>query len=351
MKIQFKEILFVLFILGMFVNPTLALANEKSVIDMYRSDQISAEYIREKFGKNFDKVSDMLSSRWVGSEKYKKNINGKLTSIAAGIKKHGDFSFINISIVTYPGDKVIYYTVDLVDKKDAARNQGFLPKQTQDIPDPDHLIKDWLEYEKMGTDLAFNKHKIIKVEHCPVFHCLYGFEYPALKKYGEIFNAKVPQYQAQLVDILRNDKDEHKRGAAAYLLAHIKNEEELVKVLAPSIHDSSSYVRNNTMRTLGGVLEKVKTTDFPILDAISALDYPNESDRNKALYVVLSAVKQPAYAHFVINNASKNILDNLKMLQPNLHGNAYELLQKLSNEKYGDRDYLAWDKWLREHKG
>ncbi len=156
----------------------------------------------------------------------------------------------------------------------------------------------------------------------------------------------MPKNQEQIIDILRNDKDENKRAAATLLLAHIKDGQELVKILIPSMYDSSSGVRNNVMRVLGATLAKVKVNDFPIDKAIAALDFPDETDRNKALYILLSLANQPNYARYIRTHAAKLLIDHLKMFQPNLHGNSYAVLTRISGQEYGERDYKAWQDWL-----
>jgi hypothetical protein len=35
----------------------------------------------------------------------------------------------------------------------------------------------------------------------------------------------------------------------------------------------------------------------------------------------------------------------LRLLKPNNHDPAYEILQLVSGESYGDRDYAAWEGW------
>ncbi len=55
------------------------------------------------------------------------------------------------------------------------------------------------------------------------------------------------------------------------------------------------------MRVLGATLAKVKVDDF-LLDKVTvALDFPSESDRNKALYILFSLADKPL--------AMPNILD------------------------------------------
>ena len=154
----------------------------------------------------------------------------------------------------------------------------------------------------------------------------------------------------QLVSILRKDSDESKRASAALLLAHMKNGNELIKVLVPSMRDPSDQVRNNVMRVLGATLSKIKVADFPINESVVALHFPSTTDRNKALYIISSLVEEPHYAHYVIRHAGQELIDELKLSQPNIHELSYEILKKISHKNFSDRDYSSWEKWLKKVK-
>jgi hypothetical protein len=111
------------------------------------------------------------------------------------------------------------------------------------------------------------------------------------------------------------------------------------------MRDPSNGVRNSAMRVLGATLAK-NNVDFPVQEAITALDFPMETDRNKALYIILSLTNQPRYAKFIAVHAKTELLEELKMRQLNLHDLAYEVLKKISGKNYSDRNYVAWKNWL-----
>jgi len=186
-------------------------------------------------------------------------------------------------------------------------------------------------------------------KHCPAFHCVFGFEAAELQAYGDKFNTQVPKFKHQLIAILRNDQDDLKRGAAAYLLAHLADGREVVAALSPSMRDSSSHVRNNVMRVLAQTATHIHDANFPLADAIRALTYPTTTDRNKALYMLDMLTADPKSANYVRLNGCHQLMEQFKLVQPNLHDESYNVLVKISQQHYPDTDFMAWDNWVANH--
>ena len=207
-----------------------------------------------------------------------------------------------------------------------------------------------MDYEKLGFKLEYAEKIYPKLKSCPAYHCLFGFEKPELKKYEVIFNTLVPKDKVKIIEALRNDKDPRKRQAAVYLLGHLKDGNEIIKVLTPFIFDSDSGVRNSAMRVIAETLTKVKNPDFPIEKAVLALDFPYTTDRNKALYIISSLITQPRYAKYIIDHAGPQLMDELRLSQENVHYFAYDILKTLSGKNFGERDYKSWQNWLMQNK-
>lgn len=321
------------------------------VVDVYRSNYLNAKSISKKYQTNLNSIADaILASNNLSDPKKAESFTKHAELILKELQKKGDFSYLNISPTFYPGNKKIYITIDAVDKKDSDRLPHFLTKPTGTFKDPDHLIESWHEYEAIGMKLVQEDNTWKTVPVCPAYHCLFGFNHPKLKKYQIIFDKLVPKNQDQLFKILKNDKDEHKRAAAAYLLAHIKNGHKLITNLIPALDDANEGVRNNAMRVLGSTLAKVKDADFPVDKILIMLDSPVLTDRNKAAYIISSLVEQQRYATYVAAHAGTLLLAELKMRQLNVHELAYLILKKISNKNYRDRDYKSWSLWLKTHE-
>lgn len=343
-KIQLVQIT-----LSFFIYTSNVLAGAQHSIDVYKSNQISIDIIKGKFSREFQTISDvMLSVGSLHSEKNTQLLSDSISKITSGIYEMGSFSYIGVSPIVYPGDKVVHITVDLIDVKDTTRRPCFLSEPKENIKNIDHLISHWMDYEKIGFELLLNENQNILYKSCPANHCVFGFDHALLKKYKYIFNTLVPTYKHMLVETLRKDRDENKRAACAYLLAHIKNRNELVSILVPSIFDSSELVRNNVMRVLGVVLINNPSIKFPIDSVFKALDFPATTDRNKALLIISALSTNPTYIKFITKKVGDKLIDHLRLSQPNLHNLAYETLKKISGKKYGEYDYQSWDNWLRQ---
>jgi hypothetical protein len=324
-------------------------AKSRALVDLYRSKQVSADEIYKNSKPEFEGITNiLLSKESVYTKVNEDKVRGWANKIKAEIAKAGKFAFINISPVIYPGKEVIYFTIDLVDEADKQRLENFSKKPDQTFADPYHLIKLWQQYENIGMEMLMKDKVAAKYQKCPAFHCVFGFDHPKLKKYQSIFNAKVPRAEKQLVQILRNDKDEQKRGAAAFLLAHLKDGKKIIQILIPSIHDADRGVRNNAMRVMAETLMKLKDPDFPIQEAVSALDFPIAGDRNKALYILVPLSMQPRYAEYLRKHAGTELLAELKLHQNNVHDLSYYVLKQISGKNYADRDYPSWESWLKE---
>ena len=84
---------------------------------------------------------------------------------------------------------------------------------------------------------------------------------------------------------------------------------------------------------------------YPIEALDAALDFPSESDRNKAAYTVRWAAEYEPHRAAIAASTLPDLLRLLQSERPNIHEPAYEALKILSGRDYGDRDYAAWDAW------
>jgi hypothetical protein len=321
----------------------------KAIIDVYGTSQFTASDIQNKYGKDFETIAKYLATP-NGPVIYEKELSKLWIKVRTEINSIGDFAFLDVSPLYYRNLDDVYFTIDIVDKKDSSRLTGFTPNPKKTIKDPEDLIASWQEYEKIASQhVMSNKNYAAKVT-CPVSHCIFGFEEPELKKYKDIFVIGVLKHKNQLIKVLYEDQDENKRAAAAFLLGNLKNSDDVINIMIPAMHDSSERVRNNAMRVLGAALEAGKTANFPIKDAVAALDYPTEVNRNKALYILLSLSAQPRYAKYIKDHAGEQLMTELRMSQPNLHISAYYILKKISGLQFTDHDYNAWQNWLNSQK-
>ena len=339
-----------LLLLILFSNNILAETKHNTIIDIYGTNQLSLDVIMQNFSADFEKITEMYFSSEGGARQNNiKQTEQIIRYLQKQIMKMGDFAYLDVTPILYPGSANLYFTIDAIDRTDIRRLSSFNPKPTKTFTDPDNLISTWQEYENLIQKKLFNKEPIkgVSAENCPVFHCIVPFEGPEYHRYLAIFDFGVSRNKNKLTAILYEDKDETKRAAAAFLLAHLKDSNELMKILVPAMRDPSDKVRNNVMRVIAlAYMLKLKDADFPVQKAIDALDYPTAYDRNKAAAILLALSSQPRYAQYIKLNAKTQLLALLKLQQPNVHDLTYILLRNISGLKFGERDYASWEHWL-----
>lgn len=312
-------------------------------VDLFGTSQITLEQVQARHGSAIqDFARAQLTGDMEGAQKLKNEIE-------SGIRQMGDFAYVNLSLIQYfdPGQPA-YLTIDVVDAKDRDARMPFLPVPTQKLPDPDSLLGLWDEYMETAWDLVRSGEISTGRVDCPAFHCIFGYDHPKLKKYGDIFTGKVPGNKERLIQALKKSENSNHRGNAAYLLAHIQDGRELVELLAPSIRDLSEFVRNNVMRVLSAISTYHKDLDLSIDAVLEALNFPSTTDRNKASAILAGLADRPAYQKDIIKKGGHILLKILRLTQPNNHDFAYQILRTVSGKDFDERDYAAWERWVEE---
>ena len=332
----------------LFVTTTVGAKKNCDFLDVYGTDKIDSDSICEALYDDLNKVMRLFENKaFLVNLQVTEEELSYWSSIPARIKTMGPFESVVFSPVSYIDGRV-FITIDVVETKDAEKRSNFYPNPQESISDVAGLIEQWDKYAKLGYKLFYTDPKAIQFTSCPGFHCLYGFEYPAFKKYGDLFVREVPLKTDALIKVLQRDKDVRKRGTAVYLLAYTKDIKVLLKALRLAIRDPNALVRNNVMRVLESAISENRTTDFPLGEIMAALDFPSETDRNKALYIVLSLVERSDFSDYFAKKEGSQFVKLLKMRQPNIHDVAYQILKKISRKDYGEHDYVSWNKWAEQ---
>lgn len=329
---------------------TIALTRTSSLptIDVYRTEQFNVQFFKSCYGMQIQKLSQIMYQKdFFTSAAIKKEFNILKQRIITAIKLQGHFAFVDVALIRYPEENVAHCTIDVIDANDSQRQFHFLAKPNEIGHDPAHLIQHWKKYLETGFMIFGEKNAAPIFSLCPAQHCIFGFEDKRLQKYEKLFTTLVPIYKPELVKILRTDRNSANRAAAAYLLAHIKESHQLVKLLLPSIFDSEEEVRNAVMRVIGSVIAKDHGIEFPMAWLPRIIDFPATSDRNKALGIIRLLVIRKKYADYIKAHCIKYLLFNLKLYQPNLHNLAYDILKKISGKQYDAHDYEAWQNWAK----
>ncbi len=269
-------------------------------------------------------------------------------ALVADIKKEGPFEAVVINGVIYPETKTMNITIDVVQKNASGQayvNNADEPKYTPKNP-PD-LIDEMVEYQQKNVAVLAKNNTGLETTHCPVYHCVGdGFDDASLKPYLKRFNLGVIKERTLVLETLNHDASSIRRAAAAFLLGHLKNPHEIIKLLWPKIQDPSEGVRNNAMRVIAATIGHSNIKHVDIKPLIGLLKSPYDSDRNKAMYILYEMDFTPKDKHQLIQEAGQQFIALLKLKQPNNHYVAYVLLKKLSGKDYGEHAVESWSRWV-----
>jgi hypothetical protein len=313
-------------------------------VDLFGSRQISGEKVQARLGTVIDAMARAAARQDPACAQLQHQVED-------GIRAMGDFAYVKLSLITYfPPHGGQFITIDLVDAKDRPKRMVFAPAPQGSFPDPDGLLAAWADYQDKGMTLARQGRLAGRPWPSGVaYHIVFGFDDPALAPFLQRFNAGVAAHQWELVRILHEDRDVDHRGSAAFLLAHMRAGQDLVRELLPALRDPSELVRNNAMRVLSDVADHYPALDIPVTPVATALHYPSTTDRNKASAILYGLARRPACRAAIVREGP-TLLEMLRLKQPNNHDYAYLILCELSGQKYGERDYATWEKWVRAQR-
>jgi hypothetical protein len=324
-------------------------------IDLYGSDAIDVDAFREAFGDEIAGFVALFENARLDPDSdsgaVEARANELQTAIEAWLGARAPIAHVEFGATTDFGPPpAIHVMFDIVEEKDEATRMPFREAPTGRFDDPDGLFALWDEYQQKVLMLAYGGADL-QVVDCPVLHCIAPFDLPELAPYLERLNAGARAHEDLLYTIAAQSADEMLRANALFLLAHTNDAERLLPLLGSAIRDPSGSVRNNAMRVLIYLASKRPELDFPVDELIAALDFPTASDRNKAGYTLAALAEQPRYRAAIRDGAVPTALRMLRLLQPNNHEPAYQILKLVSGENFGDRDYAAWERWAASIRG
>ncbi len=308
-------------------------------VDVFDTDSSSVERVLAMHG---DALRDLLRD----------DVEVDLGALIADIRAGGGYAYVEPALVGYyePDGMKYYLTIDLVSERDAVRRMSFLPAPDGTHEDPGGLLADWDTYHTRLFELMAAGEVSAQRVACSAFHCLGDAAHPALAELAAGFVERVPAHVEELAAVLRDDSDESRRAAAAFLLAYSTDGIALVGQLLPAMRDGSSLVRNNVMRVLAEIARDHPEIAVPLEPVLEALDYPATTDRNKASAILEGLLLRPgaeALYPRIVERAGTTLLAMLRLQQPNNHDFAYSILKAISGEDLGERDHAAWEAWLR----
>lgn len=333
--------------------------NAANVIDVYGTDLMQSEYLIKSYGSQVSDIQSLFLEEILkisngGKEQYLINvILPKKNQLTNKIKKKYDFAYVEFDTVSYPNDKNIYTTIEVIRQNDKNRLQ-FIPnkkiKTSLSTPSKHDLVDEMIEFHNTSANLILNNQLNNNKAKCPVYHCLPGFNHPTLKDSFKLLTRRAGKEKALLIRTINNDPLPERRTAAIYLIGYLNNPHEIISLLTKHVIDTNDGVRNSAMRVIAETMSKSKVHEINVMPFIKLLDSPFETDRNKALLVLFYAADLTPSKELIIQEGNKSLISLLRLKQPNNHGMVYALLKKMSNKDFGDNNVDAWEQWLNQMK-
>lgn len=311
-------------------------------IDAFGSPRIEVQTIEAKHGQEIATLSELNEM----TESFHR-LKGE---IEKAVKVEFGLAAAEISVVTYPPKNDRYLTFDLLEIPDVNERTPFSKPPSGEYQDPNGALAVWDEYWNLSFELL-RSGEFQGSKMCPIWHCFLGFEHPKLAPYLARLNSLTEKNQTKLLQILTDDAKTQRRASAAFLLAHISDGDAVIQAMQPAIFDSEMEVRNNALRVLVLISINHPEKRIPLDPVTKALRFPTTLDRNKAGSVLAILSKRPENRAAILKADGWVLFDMLKLMQPNNHDPAYTTLKNLSGEKFGDRDYIAWETWLKARIG
>lgn len=325
------------------------------IVDVYGANKTHTETILKKYSNQVIEIeSEQLKQFQDGVITDKKNIKTfeklqtRKEKLIEDIKKEGDFLYVAFDTVSYSDKKNLYTTIEIIENKQPQRLKFIDPHVNKKKHNVHSMLVDkMIEYDNLRMKLdLLNQLDTDHYTTCPVYHCTSGFNHQALKPYLKVFNAGVIKEKNQILDVLTNDSDSERRAAAAFLLGHLQNPEEIISILEKHVNDKHGHVRNNAMRVIAATMQKANIDTINIIPYINLLNSPYVTDRNKALAILASASKNRALQSIIIKKSKDNLVKLLELKQPINHNWAHDVLKQISGKNYGEYDVNSWENWL-----
>jgi hypothetical protein len=324
----------------------------KNIVDVYGATANESKKIIKKYGKAVADLEQELQEifKSASGDKVNSKINNlalKKKTLTEKIKNESNFLYVDFNTVFYSGDKNQYTTIEIIRKNQRSRLK-FISSMTQEnsFQPKDDLINQMIIFENIETKLMLNNQLDTKKIFCPVYHCTSGFQHPELKPYLEIFNQGAEKEKQLLIDTMNHDVNPQRRAAAAFLTAHLNDPQEIIHLLLSHVKDKDNGVRNNVIRVIASTMAKANIKTIDLKPFMVLLNSPVETDRNKALWILLVAADSPTARKILRQNVGPQLLSLLALKQPNNHELAYLILKKISGKDLGEYNVPGWQNWL-----
>jgi len=305
-------------------------------------DKISAAIVKEYGAEVSSFEAELFAKRLSGlSAKESDAYQHRQIQLEAQVAKKFNFAAVKFDTVYYP-DKSLYTTINVLNQVPQISNYAAYPlKKPYDIVDRMYL------FSKKAASIYAEHPEIGEHMSCKDFHCIVS-ENSKIQKELDYLRTSVPHQTEFIDEVMFTDKNLARRRAAIFLLAYYPSIEGVHARLDKLLKADDRFILHDTLRVYGELLVKYPKLKLDLSRPIVLLHHYDEAIRNKALLLINAAAEQKQYKRFIIKQGAYELLSLLKLKQPNNHDIAYQILLKTTKQKYGDRDYAAWESYLRK---
>lgn len=303
-------------------------------------DKISAAILKEYEAEVSSFEAELFAKRLSGlSAKESDDYQHRQLQLETQVAKKFNFAAVKFDTVYYP-DKSLYTTINVLNQAPQTAFYTAYPlKKPYDIVDRMYL------FSREAASIYAKHPEIGEHMSCKDFHCIVP-ENSAIQKNLDYLRSSVPRQMAFIDEVMFTDKNLARRRAAIFLLAYYPSIEEIHARLDKLLKAEDRFILHDTLRVYGELLIKYPKLKLDLSRPMELLHHYDEAIRNKSLLLINAAAEQKQLKRFIVEQGANELLNLLKLKQPNNHDVAYQILLKTTNQKYGDRDYAAWQRYL-----
>jgi hypothetical protein len=305
-------------------------------------DEISAAILAQHGDEVLHFEKQLFAMRLQGmSAKKQKVFQIKKLNIEHQVAQKFHLPGVRFDTVYYP-NKTLFTTINVLP---SSYHEVF--DETYEPQKPYDIVDKMVFFKKNAIALYIKDPKIGENLHCKDFHCI-APENSNLQDDLLYFRKMVPKQTHMIDNALFTDKHLARRRASIFLLAYYPNIPDVQIRLDRLLQEDNRFILHDTLRVYGEFLKAYPHLSVDLKRVIPLLNSYDEAIRNKTLLILDALASQEKYQHIIAKQAGDSLLKLLKLKQPNNHDIAYHILQKISHQNFGDRDYAAWQSVLQK---
>lgn len=336
--------------------PLLALASpssaarlryELSGVEVYGSGRVKGEDIASRHA---EAIRHMLARHGSTSKTAQAQAEEMREALEKTLRSESGSGFLKLRVVdegrSENGAVKALILVDVIDKDDMERRYPFHAAPTGTVKDVSGLLDKWSAYEAKGRSHALAGAADLKRKVCPAFYCPEGSGNPEMSAAETTFVQEVPGYKQLLLQILREESEGGNRARALFLLTYLPDAADVTALVSYGLTDPDVRVREAAVTIFNDLALHRGDVPLPFRDLARLLDYPDPSDRQRAIALIMSLSDKDQYRSLIFGPPADQVLRLLRSRHPGIRQMAHTCLTLLSGETHKADEVEAWDKWL-----